>query len=299
MKKTALALSGILLLAVPVRAADSPATAPVVQVHPVAWHIHTGHSEITLFGSLHMLPANMEWLTPDVLHSINRADVFVFEVPTDDISRTTLNAMLDTRGALPAGQSLRAQLPAESQADFDAVMAAEHLSATVTDREKPWLASLQLTLADTMNRKYYPDAGVDYVVMSWANSHNRQVRYLETVNEQLAMLVPEQSEGDQLNEFETTLKRVQQEERDLDPLIDAWGKGDVAKLHSMIERDFEGHPDTEKRLITDRNQEWTAKIEKMAGEWRNFFIVVGAAHLTGPEGVPALLRKDGFEVEGP
>ncbi len=279
--------------------APAGAVEDVVQAHPVAWHVHTGHSEITLLGSLHMLPANMEWLTPDVLHSINHAEVFVFEVPTDNVSRTTLNSLLDSRGALPAGQSLRAQLPPESQSDFDSAIAAEHLSATVTDREKPWLASLQLTLADTMNRKYYPDAGVDYVVMSWANSHNRQVRYLETVNDQLAMLVPAQSEGDQLNEFETTLKQVQQDERELDPLVDAWSNGDVARLNSMIERDFDGHPDTKKRLITDRNQEWTAKIEKMAGEWRNFFIVVGAAHLAGPDGVPALLRKDGFQVDGP
>src|SRR5262249_20067996 len=140
---------------------------------------------------------------------------------------------------------------------------------------------------------------VDYVVMRWALTHNRQVRYLETVNDQLAMLVPEQNETDQLSEFETTLKQVQQEERELDPLIDAWGKGDVDKLHSMIESDFAGHPDTKKRLVTDRNQDWTAKIEKMAGEWHNFFIVVGAAHLTGPDGVPALLRRDGFQVDGP
>jgi uncharacterized protein len=293
-RKIPATLAASLLFAAPALADD-----PVINAHPVTWHIHTGHSEITLFGSVHMLPANMAWLTPELLRAVNHSDVFVFEVPTDDISRNTLNAMLDARGRLPAGQSLRAMLPPASQADFDSAIATEHLSASVTDREQPWLASLQLLLADTMNRKYYPDAGVDYVMMSWAVAHNRPVRYLETIDQQFAMLVPDQINNDQLDEFETALKQVGQEEKDIDPLVQAWSDGDVAKMDDMIARDFDGHPDAKKRLLTDRNREWTAKIEKMAGEWRNFFIVVGAAHLTGPDSVPALLRKDGFQVDGP
>jgi uncharacterized protein YbaP (TraB family) len=37
----------------------------------------------------------------------------------------------------------------------------------------------------------------------------------------------------------------------------------------------------------------------MLGESRSFFVTVGAAHLAGPDGVPALLRADGYDVEGP
>ncbi len=295
MKKSLLALCTALVCAVPAYAEDD-----VVQAHPVAWHVHTGHSEITLFGSMHMLPANTAWLTPDILRSVRTSQVFVFEVPTDDVSRTTLTRLVDDRGALPPGQSLRAMLPPESQADFDAAMAAEHMSASITDRQQPWLAALHLSLADTINRKFDPDAGVDYVVMSWANSHNRDVRYLESVNDQLAMLVPDPSESsDQLNRFQAALKNVGREEKDLDPLLQAWSNGDVATLDTMIAGDFAARPAARKRLLTDRNREWADKITKMAGEWRNFFIVVGAAHLTGPEGVVALLRQQGFTVDGP
>jgi uncharacterized protein len=288
-------------LAVPLFfAAPAMADQTAIQAHPAVWHVRTGHSDITLLGSLHMLPANMAWLTPDILHSINHSDIFMFEVPTDDTSRTTLTSLLDARGALPPGQSLRAMLPSASQADFDAAITAEHLSASITDHEQPWLASLQLTLADTMNRAYYPDAGVDYVVMSWANAHNRQVRYLETVDQQLAMLMPDENEtSSQLAEFADRLKQVGQEEKDIDPVVQAWSSGDVAKLDDLIDGDFEGHPDAKKRLLTDRNREWATEIEQMAGGWRNAFVVVGAAHLAGPDGVPALLRKDGFTVDGP
>ena len=278
-------------------AAPALADDAVIAAHPVVWHIHTFDHEITLLGSVHMLPANMNWLTPDVMHAIRRSDVFVFEVPTDGTSQAILNGAINARGSLPSGQSLRAMLPPNVQADYDAAIATEHLSASVTDREQPWLASLQLSLADTMNRNYYPDAGVDYVLMNWATGHNRQVRYLETVDEQLAMLMPEESDR-QLDEFESTLKQVGSQ-KDVDPMVQAWSDGDVNKLSSLIDSDFADHPDAKKRLLTDRNRRWASQIEQMAYQEHSFFVAVGAAHLTGPDGVPALLRKDGFRVEGP
>ena len=42
-----------------------------------------------------------------------------------------------------------------------------------------------------------------------------------------------------------------------------------------------------------------AGLEAMLKEKHSFFITVGAGHLAGPAGVPALLRKAGYTVEGP
>ena len=58
-------------------------------------------------------------------------------------------------------------------------------------------------------------------------------------------------------------------------------------------------PEVKKALLTDRNRRWALQIETMLREKRVFFITVGAGHLAGPEGVPALLRKAGYKVEGP
>ena len=48
-----------------------------------------------------MLPANMDWLTPDIMHAVSRSDVFVFEVPTDASSQETLNGLIAAHGACP------------------------------------------------------------------------------------------------------------------------------------------------------------------------------------------------------
>jgi hypothetical protein len=100
------------------------------------------------------------------------------------------------------------------------------------------------------------------VMMSWAVAHNRPVRYLETIDQQFAMLVPDQINNDQLDEFETALKQVGQEEKDIDPLVQAWSDGDVAKMDGMIARDFDGHPDAKKRLLTDRNRNGRPRLKR-------------------------------------
>ena len=282
-----------LLFAAPLARAD------VINAHPVVWHVKSrSGGNVTLFGSLHILPANMDWLTPDIMHAVSRTDVFVFEVPTDASSQETLNGLIAAHGALPAGQSLRALLPPDSQTTYDAVISAEHQSPAVTDHEQPWLVSLQLTLADTMNRNYYPDAGVDYVLMSWANTHARPVRYLETIDQQFALLTP--SDNDlSLEDFETGLKNMEGAPDTIQPLVQAWSDGDVAKLGSLMDTNFADHPEAKKRLLTDRNQQWASQIERMLTDKRSYFVTVGAAHLTGADGVPAILRKDGFQVDGP
>jgi uncharacterized protein YbaP (TraB family) len=52
-------------------------------------------------------------------------------------------------------------------------------------------------------------------------------------------------------------------------------------------------------LLDDRNQHWLLKIEAMLKEKHVFFVTVGAGHLTGAAGLPSLLRKAGYTVDGP
>ena len=52
----------------------------------------------------------------------------------------------------------------------------------------------------------------------------------------------------------------------------------------------------EEELLFDRNRDWIPKLAPILAEG-NAFIAVGADHLRGDEGVPALLRDEGYRVE--
>ena len=82
-------------------------------------------------------------------------------------------------------------------------------------------------------------------------------------------------------------------------MVTAWANGDQAKLDELINGDLDQFPKARKLLLDDRNLRWVPQIEAMLKEKHVFFITVGAGHLTGPKGVPALLRKAGYQVSGP
>jgi uncharacterized protein YbaP (TraB family) len=49
-------------------------------------------------------------------------------------------------------------------------------------------------------------------------------------------------------------------------------------------------------LLVDRNRRWMPALESCLST-RRCFIVVGAAHLVGPDGLVTMLRQRGYRVE--
>ncbi len=277
----------------------APAAAePIVHAHPALWHVKGPEGEVYLLGSIHLLPTNIAWRTGAIDAAMSRSNVFVFEVSTDAKAQGEIRKLVAEMGTLPAGQSLREMLPQSARDDFDAAIKSAHLSLDLVDHEKPWLVSLQLLVAEGTAKHYSADAGVDHAVMGIAARDGKPVRYFETIEQQLRLLAG----GDdslQIDTFASDLKDFQKDDDDLAPLVAAWSKGQADKLADLMNKELADQPDVKKALLTDRNQRWALQIQTMLREKRVFFITVGAGHLAGPEGVPALLRQAGYKVEGP
>jgi uncharacterized protein YbaP (TraB family) len=62
-------------------------------------------------------------------------------------------------------------------------------------------------------------------------------------------------------------------------------------------RDLDDDPIMYKRLLVDRNRDWLPKLDALFGRSGRAFVVVGAAHLVGPEGLLAMFRGKGYKVD--
>jgi uncharacterized protein YbaP (TraB family) len=51
-----------------------------------------------------------------------------------------------------------------------------------------------------------------------------------------------------------------------------------------------------KRLLTDRNYKMAGKIEQYLTTDNTYFVVVGAGHLVGDEGIVRLLQTKGYKT---
>jgi len=265
---------------------------------PTLWHIKKGAGEIYLLGSVHVLPPELKWRTAEIAGALSRSDVYVFEVSQDETAVTELSALIQAQGYLPQGTSLRALLHPAARTDFDAAIAASGLPPGMIERERPWLAGIQLMFAQIAKLKFATSNGVDSVLMAEAAGQHKQARYLETIAEQFALLAPA-DRGLEMEEFESGLKDLRDVAGGIQPMVDAWSAGDQKKLDRLINGELDEFPKARKLLLDDRNQRWVPKIEAMLKEKHVFFVTVGAGHLTGPAGLPGLLRKAGYMVEGP
>jgi uncharacterized protein YbaP (TraB family) len=182
--------------------------------------------------------------------------------------------------------------------DFDAAIATSGVDEKLIEHQRPWLAGLQMVLGATAKLGFDPKNGADQTLMAEATKLGKPTRYLETMADQMAVLAPSDP-GLELAEFQSSLKEMKDVVGEVRPLVDAWSAGDQVKLDELVNGDMDDYPGARKALLDDRNARWVPQIEKWLTEKHTYFITVGAGHLTGPSGVPALLRKAGYKVSGP
>ena len=60
----------------------------------------------------------------------------------------------------------------------------------------------------------------------------------------------------------------------------------------MLE-DIGEFPELYDALVFKRNQAWTEAIERLLADSKDYMVVVGALHLIGDDGLPAMLERRG------
>jgi hypothetical protein len=269
----------------------SPATAAA---EPATWTIRDADSTILLFGSVHLLPDGLNWRPAALDAALAEADDLWFETQTEGGEGRMATRAL---GLLPVGESLSVKLSADGRARLERVSSGVGLSPAAVDGLRPWLADVTLSVAMLIRDGARAEAGVEAVLADAAPGAGR--RYFETPWEQITFLA-EAPEADQLAALEDTLRQLDEEPELFTRLVRAWLAGDQAAIDSLGVGPLRSlSPVLYERLIAGRNRRWTERIlERLAGSGTTV-IVVGAGHLTGPDGVPALLRARGVTVEGP
>ncbi len=56
------------------------------------------------------------------------------------------------------------------------------------------------------------------------------------------------------------------------------------------------YPEIYKKILTDRNMNWILEIDSYLDSEKVEFVMVGALHLPGPEGVLEMLKDKGYKL---
>jgi uncharacterized protein YbaP (TraB family) len=138
--------------------------------------------------------------------------------------------------------------------------------------------------------------GLDRHFYDRATAEGKRVEGLETVDYQVG-LFDEMTMEEQDRMLAESLEDVEQARANIVTLTDAWKAGDAAALEQIVLADLKDDPLLYQRLLVDRNRNWLPKIDALFTRTGRAFVVVGAAHLVGPDGLLAMLKAKGYTVE--
>ena len=260
------------------------------------WKVSNGQGVVYLVGSVHLLSQDYYPLNPALDAAFKDSNLLVEEVDMGEMLAPGAQLQMLTRGMLPDGQSLDKVV---SPATFTLVSkTAGDLGLPVEPLKqfKPWMIALTLLALEWQRAGFDADLGLDKHFYDRAKTEGKTVQGLETVEYQLArfddMPMPEQD-----HMLAESLKELDTETASVKTLADAWRAGDAPTVERIVLQDLKSDPPIYQRLLVDRNRNWLPKIEALFARPGPVFVVVGAAHLVGPDGLLAMLRAKGYAIE--
>jgi len=272
------------------------AAAHSAHAEPAIWVVKGPHATVYLFGTIHALRKSDSWHSAKIDAAIQQSQTLWLEIPNvdDAASMQPLVMQLGMDQVHPLSTKLTADQLGKltKAANTVGLPGGEAMFETF----KPWLAALTLSIAPLMQAGYDPSTGVEIELKPEFVKANKSVKGFETAEQQMRYFadMPERVQIDFLNseldDFDTAIDKFKK-------MLAAWSAGDTDSLDKLNNADFrDKYPDLFQTLVVKRNQNFTTQIQDLLKGDGISFVAIGAGHLVGKDGVPAMLEKQGYKV---
>jgi hypothetical protein len=254
------------------------------------------HGVVYLVGSVHVLTPDYYPLDPAFDEAFKSSDVLVEELDMHEMLAASSQMGMLTRGMLPAGQTIDKVLSADTMSAVVKKFSDLGMPLDPMKQFKPWLLSLVLEGFEWQKAGFDADLGLDKHFFDLAVAGGKPVQGLETLDFQLSRF-DEMSMDMQDHLLSETLKELETTKTSFISMADAWKAGDAPTIERLVLKDLKAEPQMYDRLLIARNRTWLPKIEALSSRPNPAFVVVGAAHLVGADGLLQMLKAKGYTIE--
>ncbi len=275
--------------------AGGVATAQDAKKH-FLWKVEgPGASVAYLLGSLHVLTPEFYPLSADINEAFAASQTLVEELDLDEMNDPAQMMSALSKAMLTDGRTLDQIVAPATFAEVQKRAEKAGLPMIALQRMKPWLVAITLMGPTLQTAGFKAELGVDKHFFDRAKEAGLKRQALETLAYQLDrfdQLSPRLQEDmliSSMKELDTQVGNVRE-------LAQQWAAGDVKALEASLLVSFEGSRELYDRLLVERNRNWVPHVETCLQQNAGCFIVVGAAHLVGPDGLPTLLAAKGYKV---
>lgn len=263
---------------------------------PALWQVNSdgvNSNSLYLFGTVHLLPEGADWSTPALENAMDASDILVIETlgleDTANVSKIYMQMAQDEKTP-----PIVSRLSGADKIALERVMDEQNLSQKQLSNLETWAATLAIagSLTDELGLKRA--LGVETILAQ--RFKGKQTQGLETIPSQFAIF-DDLTELQQRDMLRTVVNDADESEAAFLQLLNAWLDGDIDNM--LSDSGMMTLPALRKALLDDRNEKWAIALDEklQKSENKRYFVGVGAAHLIGEKGVPALLKAAGYTVE--
>lgn len=259
---------------------------------PALWKVADEDTTIYLFGTVHVLPEDVEWYTARIATALGSSDELVTEIYLAPGTEAEASAAFMREGTLPEGTTLRDLLSEDDRANFEAALVKLGYPKASFDAYEPWLAAVNLSMLPLLKAGYNPAAGVEKVLEEKAVNMPRGK--LETIDFQVGIFdgLPMESQIKFMMEAANGIDDIVPS---LNTMVAEWVEGDPDGLAELLN---EGLSDVTlaEAILYSRNRTWAEWIDTRLDTPGTIFVAVGAGHLAGKGSVQSALETRGIET---
>jgi uncharacterized protein YbaP (TraB family) len=245
---------------------------------------------IYLGGSVHALRSTDYPLPAAYNRAFDACSQLIFEDDPKVSSGATKELL--RAGTYPAGDNLKRHVDPRTYDYVRRFFSLVNVPEDKFAKYRPWLINLLLSSPSSEHWQL----GVERYLARRAGANAKLVSGLESPKEHNAVfadLSDRESEALLLILF----INAGREGPSGDGMINAWRHGDADALSRIALGSFRDFPSLGRRVIDARNRNWLPKIEGYLRSGHTYFVVVGAGHMGGPNGLLAMLRARGYKIE--
>ena len=241
-----------------------------------------------LGGSVHALRKSDYPLPAAFDRALAASSHVVFEVKEDRRSAERIAKA----GEYPKGDSLKNHVDPRTYDYIRRIFALLGVPEAKFARYKPWL--LTLFFWSPSLEGLSTDLGVEGYLTKRAAAAKKPTLGLVSTEQHMDVftgLTERQSEAVLLLTFIPSSSGAKAQ------ITSLWRKGEVDLLARRTYEAFAEYPAFAERILDVRNRAWMPNIESYLRSGETYFVVVGAAHLVGPQGLLSLLKNRGYQLE--
>ena len=289
LRRTLAALGLSLLLA-----GGAQARAPAI-ARPAMWAVSDADTTVYLFGTIHLLPQNYSWRSPQLDQAVNGSQQLMVETIVDENNPHEMLAALSSLAFSRNLPPIAERVPLSKRSALDTAIRKSGIPPATFNQMETWAAAFMLLGNQFRAMGLKGGEGVETVLRNSFTVQGKAVGQLESNREQLSFFdaLPEAAQRMLL---EGAIEAPKSMRKDFAGMLSAWTRGDVDAIAKVFNRDLSSSPELRDALLKRRNANWSRWIAQRMASPGSVMIAVGAGHLAGSDSVIEMLRRDGFEV---